>query len=133
VFKSSQACFLFAAIICVSGCEKPPAPQAPPPPAVTVTRPIEREIIDWDEYTGYLASPETANVAARVSGLIEQAPFQEGAIVHKDDLLFVIDPRPFQADYDSKEAAVKQAQAQCDQAKVHFDRYAKVRGTQAIS
>lgn len=68
-----------------------------------------------------------------MSGLIEQAPFQEGAIVHKSDLLFVIDPRPFQADVDSKKAAVAQAKAQADQAEVHFRRYGEVRNTRAIS
>jgi membrane fusion protein, multidrug efflux system len=72
-------------------------------------------------------------VAARVSGLVEEAPFQEGAIVQKGAPLFLIDPRPFQADLDSKKAAVAQAQAQADQALVHLNRYKAVRNTKAIS
>lgn len=121
-----------SAIVCC-GCAKK-APAAPAAPAaVTVSAPIERTVVQWDEYAGNLTSPDVANVAARVSGLIEAAPFQEGAIVHKGDLLFEIDPRPFQADVDNKKAAVAQAQAQADQAAVHFRRYSEVRNTKAIS
>jgi RND family efflux transporter MFP subunit len=74
-----------------------------------------------------------ANVEARVSGLIEEAPFREGSVVQKGALLFVIDPRPFQADVDAKKASVQQAQSQADEADVHLRRLAKVRGTQAVS
>lgn len=119
--------------VVAAGCGQPPARQAPPPPQVTVSLPLVRDVIQWDQYSAYLSSPETANVKARVSGLIIAAPFTEGALVHKDDVLFRIDPRPFQADLDSKQAAVSQAKAMMDQAKVHLDRYAKVVGTQAIS
>ena len=74
-----------------------------------------------------------SNVQARVSGLVIEAPFKEGAMVRNDDLLFKIDARPFQADLDSKKATVVQAQSMEDQAKVHLARYGKVVGTQAIS
>jgi RND family efflux transporter MFP subunit len=120
-------------IIGVAGCNEKPAQGRPPPPKVTFTNPIVRSVIDWDTYSGYLSSPQTANVAARVSGLIVRSPFREGSMVHQGETLFDIDPRPFQADLDSKKAAVAQAQAQADQAQVHFQRYAKLRGTQAIS
>ena len=85
------------------------------PPAVTVSQPLQRDVIRWDQYSGYLSSPQTAIVDARVSGLIEEAPFQEGSVVHQGDLLFKIDPRPFQADLDNKKAAVAQAKATADQ------------------
>jgi len=120
-------------VIGVAGCQKEPAPPAPPPPSVTVSHPLLRNVTDWDTYSGYLSSPQTANVAARVSGLIVAAPFREGAIVHAGDVLFVLDPRPFQSDTDNKKAAVAQAQAQADQAQVHFQRYEELKGTQAIS
>ena len=85
-----------------SGCKRVILPQVPSPPAtVTVNRPLQRDVVRWDEYNGYLSSPQTVTVAARVSGLIEEAPFQEGAIVHEGDLLFRIDPRPFRADLDA--------------------------------
>jgi RND family efflux transporter MFP subunit len=120
-------------LVCVPGCGKPTQAGPPPPARVTVSEPIQRQVIQWDEYSGNLSSPDMANVSARVSGLIEKASFQEGAIVHKGDVLFVIDPRPFQADVDSKKAAVAQAQSQADQAAVHLRRYTEVRGTRAIS
>ena len=104
------------------GCKQVVAPQAALPPAVTVSQPLQRDVIRWDQYSGNLSSPKTAIVDARVSGLIEQAPFQEGAVVHQGDLLFKIDPRPFQADLDSKKAAVAQAKATADKTKADFER-----------
>src|SRR5262245_42659856 len=77
------------------GCNRAPPPPAQPPPAVTVSRPIEREVIEWDEYTGRLDPVDSVDVRARVSGLIESAPFKEGSSVKKGDVLFIIDERPF--------------------------------------
>src|SRR5438552_242123 len=82
------------------GCNRPPTPPPPPPPAVTVTRPLEREVIEWDEYTGRLDPVESVEVRARVSGLLESVPFKEGSNVKKGDVLFTIDVRPFQAELD---------------------------------
>src|SRR5205823_3167910 len=94
------------------GCNRAQPPEPPPPPAVTVSRPIEREVIEWDEYTGRLNFVNRQDVRARVSGLIESAPFQEGANVKKGDVLFVIDVRPFKADLDARIADVAKAAAQ---------------------
>lgn len=116
-----------------TGCDDRSAAAAPPPPAVTVARPMQREVIEWDEYTGYLESPETVNVQARVSGFIEKASFSEGAVVHKGEVLFEIDARPFQADLDSKLADVAKAESQRDLAVVHFKRFEKVHETKAVS
>jgi RND family efflux transporter MFP subunit len=108
--------------IVVAGCKGPGAPPPPPTPGVTVSRPLQRDVIEWDQFSGYLSSPKTVTVNARVSGLVVQAPFQEGAIVHAGDLLFKIDPRPFQADLDNKEAAVAQAKATTEKTKADFER-----------
>jgi len=102
----------FAFSLTATGCKRPAAPPAPPPPMVTVSTPLDREVTDWDEYTGHLVSPETANIAARISGIIVAAPFKEGALVKKDDVLFVIDDRPFRADLENKKANVAKDQAQ---------------------
>src|SRR5271156_464937 len=115
------------------GCKQAVAPQAPPPANVTVSQPVQREVIRWDQYSGYLSSPKTVTVSARVSGLIEQSPFQEGAIVHAGDLLFKIDPRPFQADLDNKKAAVAQAKAMADRTKADYSRYVRLLKTQVIA
>src|SRR5947209_3063154 len=95
-----------------AGCDRTEAAPALPPAAVTVSHPLRREVIEWDEYTGHLEAPETVNLQARVSGFIEQAPFKEGAIIHKGDVLFVIDERPFKADLNSKIADVEKAKSQ---------------------
>ena len=114
--------FVAFALALLSGCKPVGSAEAPPPATVTVSEPVQREVVRWDQYSGYLSSPKTATVSARVSGLIEEAPFQEGAIVHAGDLLFKIDPRPFQADLDNKKAAVAQARATAVKAKADFGR-----------
>jgi RND family efflux transporter MFP subunit len=110
-----------------SGCDRVNAEREPPlPPPVTVSQPLQRDVIRWDEFSEYLSSPKTVIVNARVSGLIEEAPFHEGAIVHAGDLLFKIDPRPFQADLDNKKAAVAQAEAMAERTKADFRRYTQL-------
>jgi RND family efflux transporter MFP subunit len=126
---------VWAALIALGlfGCDgKPPAPQ-PPPPAVTVAHPVQREVVEWDTYTGYLEAPESVSVAARVSGLITEAPFIEGSIVQKGDLLFVIDDRPFKADLDAKLADQEKAKAQQAIAQVTYDRLEGLRKDEAVS
>jgi RND family efflux transporter MFP subunit len=117
----------------LAGCDRPQPPPAPPPPAVTVSPAIEREVIEWDEYTGRLEPVESVEVRARVSGLIESAPFQEGTNVKKGDLLFVIDERPFKADLDSKIAEVAKAKAQLAQANADFKRFEEAVKSSAVS
>ena len=65
-----------------------------PLPKVTVSHPLEKRIVEWDEYTGRFAAVESVEVRARVNGYIQSIHFKEGAIVEKGDLLFVIDPVP---------------------------------------
>src|SRR5882757_4044857 len=115
------------------GCKAVNPPQAPPPASVTVSQPLQRDVIRWDQYSGYLSSPKTVTVSARVSGLIEDAPFQEGAIVHQGDLLFRIDPRPFQADVDNKKAAVAQAKALAERTQSDFHRSTLLLKAQVIA
>jgi RND family efflux transporter MFP subunit len=117
----------------LTGCKRVVAPQAPPPPTVTVSQPLQRDVIRWDQYSGYLSSPKTVTLNARVSGLIEEAPFQEGAVVHQGDLLFKIDPRPFQADLDNKKAAVAQAIATAAKTKADFARSVALLKDQVIA
>jgi RND family efflux transporter MFP subunit len=119
----------------LGACDRavPPQAIAPPPAPVTVCKPVEKTVRDWDEYTGHLQSPETANVAARVSGLIEKAPFKEGALVKKGDLLFLLDDRPFQADLDSKLGTVTKDGAQVTLARADAARSQQLLEQKAVS
>jgi RND family efflux transporter MFP subunit len=100
---------------------------------VTVSTPLDREVTDWDEYTGHLVSPETANIAARISGIIVAAPFKEGALVKKDDVLFVIDDRPFKADLENKKANLAKDEAQLELTKAQLARSDDLLKKRAIS
>jgi multidrug efflux pump subunit AcrA (membrane-fusion protein) len=71
------------------------APAAPP--VVTVSQPIQRELVERDEFTGQFAAKEYVEIRARVSGYLTEIHFEDGQIVKEGDLLFVIDPRPYEA------------------------------------
>ncbi|MEG1077269.1 MAG: biotin/lipoyl-binding protein, partial [Pseudomonas sp.] len=87
------------AVLVMSACGRTPeAVQAPVATKVSVAKVLEQPINEWDEFTGRLEAPETVEVRPRVSGQIDQVAFTEGAQVKKGDLLFQIDPRPFQAE-----------------------------------
>jgi multidrug efflux system membrane fusion protein len=100
---------LLAACVALPACDKPAA--APAPPAVSTSRPLVKDIIEWDVLTGRLQATQTVEVRARVSGFLQSIGFKDGATVQKGDLLFVIDPRPYQAAMDRAEADVRQAEA----------------------
>jgi multidrug efflux system membrane fusion protein len=95
---------------------------ASPPPPVTVSKPLQKSITEWDEYTGRFTAVETVEIRARVSGFIESIHFKEGQIVKQGDLLFVIDPRPFKIAVDQAKADVERAQAKLEIATHDVDR-----------
>eukprot|EP01132_Coremiostelium_polycephalum_P022602 gene22602-26829_t len=84
---------------------------AMPPSHVSVAKVLEQPVNEWDEFTGRLEAPETVQIRPRVSGQIDQVAFTEGALVKKGDLLFQIDPRPFQAEVRRLEAQLAQTKA----------------------
>jgi multidrug efflux system membrane fusion protein len=98
----------------LASCDGKPAANSPPPPAVTVSHPLQKSITEWDEYTGRFTALETVEIRARVSGFIDSVHFQEGQIVKKDDLLFVIDQRPYQIAVEQAKADIERAQAKLD-------------------
>lgn len=103
------------------------------PPEVTVSTPIQDQVTDWDEYTGRFAAVKSVDVRSRVSGYLEQVNFTEGTIIKKDALLFVVDPRPFQAALDEKKADMEQAQAMLELAQNELNRAKRLHKTRAIS
>jgi RND family efflux transporter MFP subunit len=105
------------------GCKRePPALAATPPPIVMVSQPVEREVRDYYEYTGRTAAVEAVEVRARVSGYLVKVNFQEGSVVKKGDLLFQIDPRPFQAVLDEAKGQVAQLEARLARAEADVAR-----------
>src|SRR5579859_3728177 len=110
--KAMLICGLLCAAA-LAGCDRKTAPQAGAPP-VTVASPTARRIAEWDDYTGRFQATEYVELRARVNGYLQSINFTDGQIVKKGDLLFIIDPRPYQATADSASAAVTQAQARLE-------------------
>ena len=104
------------------------AADAPPaPPAVTVSQPIQRELVEWDEYTGQFAAKENVEIRARVSGYLTEIHFEDGQLVKEGDLLFVIDPRPYEATLAAARAQLAQGSAQVELATRQLGRTAELR------
>jgi multidrug efflux system membrane fusion protein len=96
----------------LSACTRTAAqPAEPPPPKVTVAEVLSREVTEWDEFTGRIEAVNTVAIRPRVSGLVSAVRFEEGAIVRVGDLLYQIDPRPFQAEVDRLRAELNRARA----------------------
>src|SRR5437588_12213647 len=114
------------------GCRKASQPPQGPLP-VNVLTVIEKEVNEWDEFTGRLEAVESVEIRPRVSGYITEIRFQAGAIIKKDDLLYVIDPRPYQADFDRAAAEVERMQAQEKLAQIELDRAKELRAKNTIS
>jgi RND family efflux transporter MFP subunit len=118
----------------LAGCsEQKPQQAAAAALPVTVAQPVKRTVTDWDEFTGRFDSVEEVQVRARVGGYVTSVEFQDGAIVHKGDLLYVIDPRPFEAVADQAEGQLADAKAKIELAKREFDRAATLNKTEAVS
>ena len=118
--------------VVVSGCGDPPPPP-PQAPAVTVATVPEREITEWDEFTGRLEAVNTVDIRPRVSGYIRRVAFDEGNGVRKGQLLFEIDPRPYQAELARAEAELERARNATALAGREVDRAQRLVEAQAIS
>ena len=121
------------AVLAFAGCKPQVQTQAPPPPPVTIAKPVQKEIVEWDEYTGRTDAVESVNITARVSGYIDKVAFKAGDLVEKGDLLFVIDPRPYQAIYDQALAGLHQADASRQLNEANFERASRLRATNVTS
>ena len=113
---------LSAAVI--TGCSRTQAgaPAAAPAPSVSVAEVLARPLRDFEEFTGRLEPVTTVSIQPRVSGFIESAQFIEGAHVNKGQLLFRIDPRPFQAEVNRLAAQLQRAHSQAGLASTSHER-----------
>jgi multidrug efflux system membrane fusion protein len=119
-------------LLAAAGCKKESAPQQGPLPVNVVTV-IEKEVNEWDEFTGRLEAVESVEIRPRVSGYITEVHIEAGAVIKKGDLLYVIDPRPYQADFDRAAAEFERMVAQLKLAQIELDRAKDLRTKNTIS
>lgn len=122
-----------AALIVVTGCGGAPVTPPPAPPDVTVNTPVRREVTLFQEFTGQTRAFASVEVRARVSGTLEQALFEPSRMVRRDDVLFVIEPRPYKASLDAADAALRSAEAQLARAESDLRRVTQAARTNAVS
>lgn len=105
-------------LVLIAACDQsasvPTAKQAPPPPQVTVAKPVSRVVAETQEFVGRFVAVDAVEIRARVSGYLDKVAFRDGQRVEKGDLLFTIDQRPF-------ETALAQAKAQVEQARANLE------------
>ena len=106
---------------------------APPPPQVTVSTPMIKEIVEWNEYTGQFQAVEDVEIRSRVSGYLDQIHFRDGQIVQASDLLFTIDPRPFEIAVASAKAQLTESKARLDLANAQLARAEQLRKKDNVS
>jgi multidrug efflux system membrane fusion protein len=116
----------------LAGCGAKQA-DPPPPPAVTVAPVLARDINEWDEFTGRLQAVDQVEIRPRVSGYIKRVTFPEGKEVRKGEVLFEIDPRPYQADLARAEAQLEQARTASELAAREVERAQRLVSVKAIS
>jgi RND family efflux transporter MFP subunit len=122
------------AAFALAGCDGKPAANAGPElPVVTVSRPLEKKITEWDEYTGRFVAVRTVEVRARVSGFIDSIHFRDGQIVKQGDPLFVIDPRPYRLAVEQAKADVERARSRYEIATLDVERATPLLRSQAVT
>jgi len=121
----------------LAACGKPPAggpPGGQMPPAPVTLAPVEqKELVEWEEFTGRVEAVETVELRPRVSGYITQVHFQAGALVKKGDVLFTIDQRAFETKRRAAKAEVARAEANALAMKREFDRVSALLAAKAIA
>ena len=130
----SRSVLFSSLVLGLTAChqEQPPAMQMPPAP-VTVANPVKQTIKEWSEFTGRIDAAESVNLYCQVTGYLQEIHFKDGSEVRKGDLLFVIDPRPFQAVLDQASAEVDRAKVKLELAQSEFTRASKLVQAKAIS
>ena len=127
---------LLVSALFLAGCDargEAEAGAAPPPPEVDVAPVLVEAVTLWETFTGRLEAPETVQLRPRVSGYIDDVAFQEGELVSAGDLLFRIDPRPYEARVRAARASLAQARSQARLAGGEAERARKLLGSRAIS
>ena len=125
-----------AGLALFAGCgesEDSSAKAGPPPPEVTVATPLVQKLTEWDEFTGRFEAVQQVEIRARVSGYLQEIRFEDGQHVEQGQVLFVIDPRPYQAAVDRAKAQIETQKAQLTLAQLDQDRTSKLVVTSAAA
>jgi multidrug efflux pump subunit AcrA (membrane-fusion protein) len=109
-----------------AGCKGTAEPQASSPPEVSVIQVNPGPVTVYDEYVAQTQAPDTIEIRARVTGLLERQAFVDGARVKKGALLYVIDPRPFELELAQAKANLAQSEANLSNAKQNRERYERL-------
>lgn len=124
-------CALALAVIALAGCQKK-TPPPPPPATVIVSKPLQTKLIDWDDYVGRFEAINSVDIRPRVTGYLQSIAFRDGQMVRKGQLLFVIDPRPYQAVLNQARGQRERAVAALNNAKVELTRAQSLLAAHAI-
>jgi len=137
--KSRKSVLFFSTLLfalpLLQACSRAAAQPAgnQPPPKISVAEVVSRDVTEWDEFTGRLEAVNSVAIRPRVSGFVAAIRFEEGAMVHKGDLLFEIDARPFQAEVDRLRAEVARANATVQRASSELERAKRLEAEDAMS
>jgi membrane fusion protein (multidrug efflux system) len=134
IFAAVAVVLALAGLVMLEGCTKPQAqPAAPPPPEVSVMEVQPGPVTVYDEYVAQTQAPDTIEIRAQATGLLERQAFADGARVKKGDLLYLIDHRPFEAQVAQARAGLAQAQANLVNARQNLERNGRLIAEKAVS
>jgi RND family efflux transporter MFP subunit len=139
IMKAFTTCLIgsvlmFAIVFATAGCAPTPsAPGGPAPIPVTVSYPVERYVTDYANFTARIAAVDSVEVRAHVWGYLDKVKFKEGTLVKKGDVLFELDPRPYQAMLDQAKAKVAQDEAQLKFDEAEYQRNLGLARTKSVS
>lgn len=120
-------------MVAIAGCQPKNQFVPPPPPQVTVAKPVEKPVADSIDFVGRTAATATVDLRARVNGYLEKILFEDGATVKEGDLLFVIEQRPFQIALEAAKAELERAQATIELARSEYARIEPLVAQQAVT
>jgi len=124
---------LIGLVACDEGTDGAANASSAPPPEVTVSKPLVRRLTEWDEFTGRFEPVQQVDIRARVSGYVQEIGFEDGAMVQAGQVLFVIDPRPYQAAVDRARAQIETQRAQLELARLDQERTSRLVTTSAAA
>jgi len=133
IVRAARLAGLVAATTALAGCGQGQQQSAVPLPAVTVAKPVQRTVVDQDEYVGRFAAVDSVEIRSRLSGYLAQIHFTDGQMVKKGDLLFTIDRRPFEIVLEQMKANLAQARANLAFTEADLQRGQQLLGNKTIT